>query len=108
MLADKDRNGMGLLFSSSLINSPNLIVQNNGVWNQTLAGKKYGNSFGDAVNVTGDLSFISASGPALQGGDPFTGSITNMNFSYVPSSGSILKHAGFESNEDMGAEDVPN
>ena len=108
MLADKDRNGMGLLFSSSLINSPNLIVQNNGVWNQTLAGKKYGNSFGDAVNVTGDLSFTSTSGPAFQGGDPFTGSITNMNFSYVPSSGSILKHAGFESNEDMGAEDVPN
>ena len=108
MVADKDRNGMGLLFSSSLINSPNLIVQNNGVWNQTLAGKKYGNSFGDAVNVTGDLSFTSTSGPAFQGGDPFTGSITNMNFSYFPSSGSILKHAGFESNEDMGAEDVPN
>ncbi len=108
MVADKDRNGMGLLFSSSLINSPNLIVQNNGVWNQTLAGKKYGNSFGDAVNVTGDLSFTSTSGPAFQGGDPFTGSITNMNFSYIPSSGSILKHAGFESNEDMGAEDVPN
>ena len=108
MLADKDKNGMGLLYSSSVINSPNLIVQSNGVWNQTLAGKKYGNSYGDAVNVTGDLSFTSTSGPALQGGDPFTASITNMNFSYIPSSGSVLKHAGFESNEDMGAEDVPN
>ena len=108
MLADKDRNGMGLLYSSSVINSPNLIVQCNGVWNQTLAGKKYGNSYGDAVNVTGDLSFSSTSGPALQGGDPFTASVGNSNFSYVPSPGSILKHAGFESNEDMGAEDVPN
>ena len=108
MLADRDRNGMGLLFLSSLINSPNLIVQNNAVWNQNLVSKKYGNSYGDAVNVTGDLSFTSTSGPALQGGDPFTGSLTNMNFSYIPSSGSILKHAGFESNEDMGAEDVPN
>ena len=108
MLADRDRNGMGLLFLSSLINSPNLIVQNNAVWNQNLVSKKYGNSYGDAVNVTGDLSFTSTSGPALQGGDPFTGSLTNMDFSYIPSSGSILKHAGFESNEDMGAEDVPN
>ncbi|MBQ3644850.1 MAG: carboxypeptidase regulatory-like domain-containing protein [Candidatus Riflebacteria bacterium] len=108
MLADRDKNGMGLLYSSSQISSANLIVQSNGVWSQTVAGKKYGNSYGDAINVTGDLSFTSVSGPALQGGDPFTASLINSEYSYVPSSGSILKNAGFESNEDIGAEDVPN
>ncbi len=108
LLADKERNSMGVLFVSSLINSANLKVQNNGVWNQTSPTLKYGNSFGDSITVSGDLNFNSTTGPALQGGDPFTKALTDSSFSYIPSSGSILKKAGFDSNEDMGAEDVPN
>lgn len=108
LLADKDRNSMGVLYVSSSINSPNLKVQSNGVWNQTTSYLKYGNSFGDAITVTGDLSFVSSNGPALQGGDPFTKALVDNTFSYVPSSGSVLKKAGFDLNEDMGAEDVPN
>ena len=108
LLADKDRNSMGLLFVSSQTSSTDLKVQTNGVWNQTTAAMKYGNSYGDSIVVSGDLSFSSTSGPALKGGDPFTEALTDNNFSYVPSSGSVLKNAGYDSFEDLGAEDVPN
>ncbi len=108
MLADKARNAMGLLYESSNINSTNLVVQNNAVWNQTTAALKYGNSYGNAINVTGDFNFNSITTPGLQDGDPFVGALTNSNFSYVPLSGSVLKNAGYDSNEDIGAEDVPN
>lgn len=108
MLADKAKNNSGLIYISSVTNPSNLKVQSNGVWNQTTAYMKYGNTYGNAINVTGDLSFTSTSGPALQGGDPFTSALTDNSFSYIPSSGSVLKNAGYDSNEDMGAEDVPN
>lgn len=108
MLADIEKNCMGLLYVSSVTNPANVRIQSNGVWNQTTAALKYGNSYGSAINVTGDLSFSSTSGPALRGGDPFTESLNNLDFSYVPSSGSVLKNAGYDSFEDMGAEDVPN
>ena len=39
---------------------------------------------------------------------PFTKALIDSSFSYIPSSGSVLRKAGFDSNEDMGAEDVPN
>ena len=108
LLADKERNSMGVLFVSSSINSPNLKIQSNSVWNQNTPTLKYGNSFGDSITVSGDVNFNSTNGPALQGGDPFTKALTDIDFSYVPSVGSPLKKAGFDYNEDMGAEDVPN
>ena len=108
LLADRQRNSMGVLYVSSLINSSNLKVQSNGVWNQTTPALKYGNSNGEAISVSGDLSFNSTTGPALQGGNPFVDALTDMNFSYSPTSGSVLWKAGYDSNEDMGAEDVPN
>lgn len=108
MLADCSRNGMGLLYSSESTSSPRLSIQNNGVWNQVISARKYANRNGEALSTSGDIAFSSTSGPALQGGDPFTDSFTDMNFSYVPSAGSCLKGAGFDSYEDVGAEDVPN
>ncbi len=108
MLADKDRSSMGLLYIGSTTTPTNMKAQSNAVWNQTTASMKYGNSNGNSINVTGDLSFVSTAGPGLQGGDPFTDALTDTTFSYVPSSGSVLKNAGYDSNEDIGAEDVPN
>lgn len=108
LLTDKNRNATGLVFVSSLTSSPKLFIQSNGVWNQTTAAMKYANSNGLALAVSGDLAFAGTSGPALQGGDPFTGALTDSNFSYTPNAGSALKNAGYDSNEDVGAEDVPN
>ena len=108
LLADKDRNSMGLLYASNETSSVKLSIQNNGVWNQTIPAMKYGNSSGSSVVATGDLAFASTSGPALTGGDPFVTAYTDMDFSYVPKSGSTLKKAGYDSQEDIGAEDVPN
>ena len=108
MLADKDRSSMGVLCIGSTTNPTNMKAQSNAVWNQTTASMKYGNSYGNAITVTGDLSFVSTIGPALKGGDPFTDGLTIATFSYVPSSGSVLKNAGYDSGEDIGAEDVPN
>ena len=108
MLADKDRNSMGLLYVSPNTSSLDLSIQNNGVWNQTIPAMKYGNSSGNTLAVSGDLAFSSSSGPALTGGDPFVDALTDINFSYTPKSGSTLKNAGYDSGEDMGAEDVPN
>ncbi len=108
MLADKNRNSMGLLYVSNNTSSTDISIQNNGVWNQTVPAMKYGNSSGNALAVSGDLAFSSSSGPALTGGDPFIDALTDSNFSYTPKSGSTLKKAGYDSGEDIGAEDVPN
>lgn len=108
LLADNSRNGIGVLYNGSETSSTKVSIQNNGVWNQTNATNKYGNTAGFTFSATGDLAFSSTSGPALQGGDPFTTGLTDSSFSYVPSAGSPLKGAGYDSYEDVGAENVPN
>lgn len=111
ILADKDRNGVGLMFTSAIPYNPStatntLYIQNNGVWNVT-GSRKYVNSDGTVLNgPSADLNFTDLAGPALQGGNPFDG-IPALTFSYVPSSGSPVKGAGYDY-ETVGAEDVPD
>lgn len=108
MIADKDKAGVGLLYASNNTSSVNLSIQNNGVWNQSVPSMKYCNSAGKTVAANGDISFSGTSGPAFMGGDPFVAAFADMNFSYEPKPGSVLKNGGYDSEEDVGAEDVPN
>lgn len=111
VLADKGRNGVGILFTGATPYNPSTatntqFIQNNGIWN-TVAARKYVNSDGSLLSgYSGDISFAEIAGPGLQGGDPFE-NLLNENFNYVPSSGSPLKGAGYDY-ETVGAENVPD
>ena len=107
ILADNSRNGIGVMYSGSSAYDPatTALVQYNGIWN-VAAGRKYVNADGSSMTgYSGDVNFSLLAGPGLQGGDPFEDPL-NQNFSYVPSSGSPLKGAGYDY-ETVGAEDVP-
>lgn len=107
ILADNGRNGVGIMYSGSSAYDPATasLVQYNGIWNVS-AGRKYVNADGSSMaGYSGDVNFSLLAGPGLQGGDPFEDPL-DQNFSYVPSSGSPLKGAGYDY-ETVGAEDVP-
>ncbi len=111
LLADKDRNALGVKYTGALpynpTTSPNLLtIQNNAVWNLTVVEKKYANSDGNPLPASADLAISPVTGPALQGGDPFL-EFPSLSYSYVPSSDSPLKGAGYDF-ETIGAEDVPD
>ncbi|NLM17150.1 MAG: hypothetical protein GX221_05470 [Candidatus Riflebacteria bacterium] len=109
LLADRTKNITGLFYSSSSgpysDTSPNrILIQNNAVWNQIEAVKKYSNTDGTPLTVFGDLVFTSG-GPAFISGDPFVGIVPD-DFTYKPAHTSQLKSAGYNF-EDAGAYDVP-
>lgn len=111
MLVDKSRNGIGVLYTGAVpynfaTASNTVTIQNNAVWNVTALASKYANSDGTVLAASADLSFTQASGPALEGGDPFA-EFPKLSYSYVPSSGSPLKGMGYDF-ETVGAENVPD
>ena len=111
MLVDKSRNGIGVLYTGAVpyniaTASNTVTIQNNAVWNVTSLASKYANSDGTVLAASADLSFTQASGPALEGGDPFA-EFPKLSYSYVPSSGSPLKGMGYDF-ETVGAENVPD
>ena len=111
MLVDNSRNGIGVLYTGAIAYNPTtasntITIQNNAVWNVTALARKYSNSNGTALSASADVSLTQATGPALEGGDPFV-EFPNLNFSYVPSSGSPLKGMGYDF-ETVGAENVPD
>jgi hypothetical protein len=110
MLVDKSRNGIGVLYTGDVpynfaTASKTITIQNNAVWNVTSQTAKYANSDGTYLAASADVGLSQASGPALQGGDPFM-EFPNLNFSYVPSTGSALFGQGYDG-ETVGAENVP-
>lgn len=110
MLVDKSRNGIGVLYTGDVpynfaTASKTVTIQNNAVWNVTTQTAKYANSDGTYLAASADVGLSQASGPALQGGDPFQ-EFPNLNFSYVPSTGSGLFGQGYDG-ETVGAENVP-
>ncbi|MBU1108834.1 MAG: carboxypeptidase regulatory-like domain-containing protein [Candidatus Riflebacteria bacterium] len=111
MLVDNSRNGIGVLYTGVVAYNPTtatntLTIQNNAVWNVTTNARKYANSNGAVLGASADLALTQSTGPALQGGDPFV-EFPNLNYSYIPSSGSPLKGMGYDY-ESVGAENVPD
>jgi len=112
ILADKAKNGMGVMFTGAVAYNSStatytITIQNNAVWNLTDTNKKYANSDGlTSLPASLDLPMSAASGPGLQGGDPFL-EFPNLSFSYIPAPGSVLKGRGYDS-ETIGAENVPD
>lgn len=111
LLADTAKNGTGIMFTGSVpynaATATNTIsIQNNAVWNVTQINRKYANSDGNSLPASADLALSAASGPGLQGGDPFV-EFPNLSYSYVPSPDSALKGAGYDF-ETIGAENVPD
>ncbi|PKL45715.1 MAG: hypothetical protein CVV41_01565 [Candidatus Riflebacteria bacterium HGW-Riflebacteria-1] len=111
LLVDKSRNGIGVLYTGTVpynfaTASNTVTIQNNAVWNVTALASKYKNSDGTVLAASADLSFSQASGPALEGGDPFA-EFPKLSYSYMPSSGSPLKGMGYDF-ETVGAENVPD
>lgn len=111
ILADKAKNGIGIMFTGAVAYNAStatntITIQNNAVWNLTDINKKYANSDGTNLPASLDLAMSAASGPGLQGGDPFL-EFPNLNFSYVPAPDSVLKGNGYDF-ETIGAENVPD
>lgn len=111
LLVDAARNGTGVLYTGKVpynfaTASKTITIQNNAVWNVTSSARKYANSDGTALGASADVVLTSASGPALQGGDPFV-EFPNLSYSYVPSAGSPLFGQGYDG-ETVGAENVPD
>jgi hypothetical protein len=105
LLADETRNSIGVLYSGSEnYSTASNTIQYNAVWDiPTGSQRRYLNSDQTALpGISTDLRFD----PALNGGDPFA-ELPSLDYSYVPSSGSPLKAAGYDS-EDVGAFNVPN
>lgn len=105
ILADNTRSAIGVLYSGSLnYSTASNTFQNNMIWDIPAGNtRRYSNSDGTALpGISSDLRFD----PALTGGKPFV-EFPTVTFSYVPSPGSALKGAGYDS-EDVGAYDVPD
>lgn len=111
LLSEAAKNGTGVLYTGTVAYNAGtaanqLVIQNNAVWNLTAPTRKYANSDGSILPNSSDLPISAATGPVLQGGDPFL-ELPNLNYSYKPSPGSPLKGAGYDF-EDIGATNVPD
>lgn len=105
ILADSSRSAIGVLYSGTeTYSTASNTFQYNMIWDiPTGNARRYSNSDATSLpGITADLRFD----PSLTGGDPFAG-LPTINYSYVPSPGSSLKAAGYDS-EDVGAFDVPD
>jgi hypothetical protein len=105
ILADDTRSSIGVLYSSPNAYAPaSHTIQNNVIWDiPTGNSRRYANSDGTALS---GISSDQRLNPSLQGGNPFV-EIPAESFLYIPSAGSSLKGAGFDS-ETVGAYDVPD